>query len=163
MIHLKKINNENVWDVLGLKLKREQKHFLAPNYISLSQAYAAIGSECKAFPFAIYNDNKVIGFLMIGYNISAIYDKDHTPPTVYKNNYYLWRLMIDKRYQKKGYGTEVVKLALDFIRAWPCGEAEYCALSYEPENEVAIKWYHSMGWVENGETDSEEVVCVLKL
>ena len=26
-----------------------------------------------------------------------------------------------------------------------------------------IKWYHSMGWVENGETDSEEVVCVLKL
>ena len=168
MIHLEKINPINVWDVLFLKLKREQRHFLAPNDISLSQAYAVIGSGCDAYPFAIYNDDKVVGFLMIGYNLSAMCDDgdssgDNRAPKIYKNNYYLWRLMIDKRYQKRGYGTEAVKLALDFIRTWPSGEAEYCALSYEPENEVAIKWYRSMGWEENGEMDGEEVVAVLKL
>ncbi|WP_051625249.1 hypothetical protein [Butyrivibrio sp. AE2005] len=38
-----------------------------------------------------------------------------------------------------GYGKEAVKLALEFIRTYPCGEAEYCWLLYEPENTVASK------------------------
>ena len=41
---------------------------------------------------------------------------------VYDNNYTIWRLMIDKRYQKRGYGKEVLNLALDFIKNWPCGK-----------------------------------------
>ena len=49
---------------------------------------------------------------------------------------YHWmrRFMIDKEYQNKGYGKEAMKLALDFIRTFPCGEARYCWLSYNPEN-----------------------------
>ena len=71
--------------------------------------------------------------------------------------------MIDKRYQGRGYGREAIRLALDFIRTWPCGKAEYCEISYEPENENAAKLYHSMGFEENGETDGDEIVAVLKL
>ena len=89
---------------------------------------------------------------------------DYRPPEVYRNNYYLWRFMIDKRYQNRGCGTLAVRrLALDFIRTWPSGKAEYCALSKESENEVALKWYRSMGWKENGRIDGEEIVAVLKL
>lgn len=47
--------------------------------------------------------------------------------------YYIWRFMIDKKYQKRGYGKEALKLAINFIRTFPCGKAEYCVLSYEPE------------------------------
>lgn len=43
--------------------------------------------------------------------------------------------MIDKAYQKRGYGKEAVRLALDFIESFPCGKADYCWLSYEPEND----------------------------
>ncbi len=71
--------------------------------------------------------------------------------------------MIDKRYQKRGYGAEAIRLALEFIRTRPCGKALYCELSYEPENEVAAKLYHSFGFVENGEVDGDEIVAVLKL
>ena len=56
-----------------------------------------------------------------------------------------------------------MKLALDFVKTFPCGKAEYCSLSYEPENEVAAKLYHSFGFVENGEMDGDEIVAVLKL
>jgi hypothetical protein len=56
-----------------------------------------------------------------------------------------------------------MELALDFIRTFPCGKAEYCYLSYEPENEIAKKWYAKYGFIENGEMDDEEVVAVLKL
>ena len=71
--------------------------------------------------------------------------------------------MIDKRYQNRGYGREAIRLALEFIRSWPCGKAEYCELSYEPENEVAKRLYQSFGFEENGEKDGDEVIAVLKL
>ena len=165
MIHLEKIDPSNVWDVIDLKVKKEQKNFVASNDISIVQAFAAIGTECTALPFAIFNDKKPVGFLMIGYNEAAMYDYDDgvKSPEILKNNYSIWRLMIDKRYQKRGYGREAIKLALDFIRTWPCGKAEYCSLSYEPENEVGAKLYHSLGFVENGEMDGDEIVAVLKL
>ena len=39
----------------------------------------------------------------------------------------------------------------------------FCWLSYEPENKAAKALYNSFGFVENGETDGEEIVAVLKL
>ena len=54
-------------------------------------------------------------------------------------------------------------MALNYIKTLPCGAAEYCWLSYEPENEVAKKMYGSFGFIETGEMDGEEVIAVLKL
>ena len=165
MVHIEKLNPVNTWDVVDLKLRKEQKDFVAPNFASIIEAYTSIDTDCTAFPFAIYNDKKVVGFLMIGYNEAAMYDYFgvYKAPEVSRNNYSIWRFMIDKRYQKRGYGRAAMKLALDFIRTRPCGEAEYCFLSYEPENEVAAKLYRSFGFEENGELDGDEIVAVLKL
>ena len=80
-----------------------------------------------------------------------------------KDNYEIWRFMIDKRFQGRGYGKDALKLALDFIRTWPCGKADLCWISYEPENEIAKKLYSSFGFVETGEMDGDEIVAVLKL
>ena len=71
--------------------------------------------------------------------------------------------MIDKAYQRRGFGKEAVQLALDFIKSFPCGKAEYCWLSYEPENEAARQLYHSFGFTETGELDGEELIAVLRL
>ena len=164
MIRLEKIDAKNIWEIIDLKVKKTQKDFVATNYASIVQAYAAAGSGCSAFPFGIYEGKKPVGFLMIGYNAAAMYEIYETKaPEALKNNYSLWRLMIDKRYQGKGYGKEAMRLALEFIRTWPCGKAEYCELSYEPENVAAKKLYHSFGFYENGETDGGEIVAVLKL
>ena len=164
MIHLEKIDHRNVWDVIDLKVFRAQRDFVASNTISLVQAYSVRDSDTAAFPFAIYHDKKPVGFLMIGYNEAASYDAfDVEPAEVLKNNYSIWRLMIDKRYQGRGYGREAIRLALDFIRTWPCGKAEYCSLSYEPENTRAAELYHSLGFEENGEMDGDEIIAVLKL
>lgn len=164
MIHLEKIDYRNVWDIVDLKVARSQKEFVASNGDSIIQAYTTIGTECHAFPFAIYNDKKPAGFLMIGYNEAALYDAvDFDPPEALKNNYSIWRLMIDKRYQGRGYGKDAIRLALDFIRTWPCGKAEYCEISWEQENDDAARLYHSMGFEENGEMDGDEIVAVMKL
>ena len=165
MIHLEKVDAANVWDIIQLKVAKTQKTFVAANSESIIEAYTTIGTACKAFPFGIYNNQKPVGFLMIGYNEATMYDfyGDIESPAILRDNYSIWRLMIDKKYQKRGHGREAIKLALDFIKTWPCGKAKYCALSYEPDNDVAAKLYHSLGFVENGELDGDEIVAVLEL
>ena len=160
MLRLEKINGKNVWDILKLEVFDDQKSFVAANNISIIEAYTAITGNGYAFPFAIYEDDTPVGFLMIGFDV---YDYWDDAPGIAKGNYNLWRLMIDKNYQGKGLGKKVIRLALDFINTHPCGKAEYCWLSYEAENDVARQLYSSFGFVETGEKDGEELIAILKL
>ena len=164
MIHLKKIDANNVWDIVDLKVAEDQEEFVASNSDSIIDAYTTIGTGCSAFPFGIYDDEEPVGFLMIAHNMEAFCEVcgDDTPDSL-KNNYLFWRLMVDEKFQGKGYGKAGIKLALDFIKTWPCGKAEYCVISYEPENEAAKNLYASFGFEENGEMADEEVVAILKL
>ena len=158
MLKLKKITGRNIWDILKLSVYDAQQDFVASNDLSIIEAYTAITGNGYAFPFGIYEDDMPVGFLMIGFDTDEYWDN---APSIAKGNYNLWRL--DKNHQKKGYGREAVKLALNFIKTFPCGEAEYCWLSYEPENEVASRLYRSFGFVETGEMDGEELIAILKL
>ena len=160
MLHLEKVNGKNIWDILKLQVSETQKSFVAANDISIIEAYIAITANGYAFPFGIYDNETPVGFLMIGFDV---HDYWIDAPKIAKGNYNLWRLMIDKAYQNNGFGKEVVKLALDFVKTFPCGKAECCWLSYEPENQVARKLYSSFGFVETGDTDGEELIAVLKL
>lgn len=160
MLRLEKIHGQNVWDILKLKVAENQRHFVSSNDRSIIEAYTAIAGNGYAFPFGIYENDTPVGFLMIGFDTDDYWDD---APSVAKGNYNLWRLMIDKNHQNKGYGTEAVRLALEFIRTFPCGRAEYCWLSYEPENEAAGRLYRSFGFTETGETDGEELIAVLRL
>ncbi len=160
MLKLEKINGKNVWEILKLHVSEEQKSFVAGNDISIIEAYTTITGNGYAFPFGIYEEDTPIGFLMIGFDTDDYWED---APAIAKGNYNLWRLMIDKDYQKKGYGREAVRLALEYIKTFPCGEAQYCWLSYEPENVVAGRLYRSFGFVETGELDGEELIAVLKI
>ncbi len=160
MLRIEKVNGKNIWNILKLTVKEEQMNFVASNDISIIEAYVSITGGGYAFPFGIYYDNVLVGFLMVGYGIDDYWED---APKIANNNYNLWRLMIDKKYQHNGYGKEAVKLALDFIKTKPCGEAEYCWLSYEPDNIVAKKLYSSFGFVETGDIDGEELIAALKL
>ena len=160
-IHLEKLTWDNVDDVLKLKVAKDQKDFVAGNSDSIIDAYFAMTEEGKkVLTLGIYNDKKAVGFLMIGYNCTWRDNLDFA-----KESYYIWRFMIDKRYQRNGYGREALRLAIDLIRTAPCGKAEYCWLSYEPENEVARKLYLSEGFEERPELcrEDEEIPAVFKL
>lgn len=160
MVNLKKVNGDNVWDVLKLSVGENQKKFVAGNDISIIEAYVAITGGGYVFPFGIYDDNVLVGFVMIGYDTD---DYWYDAPEIAQNNYNIWRLMIDKHYQHKGYGKEAIKLALNFIRTMPCGKANYCWLSYKPDNIIAKKLYSSFGFAETSEMNGEELVTILTL
>ena len=160
MLSLQRIDGRNVWDILKLKVSKEQQSYVAGNDVSLIEAYISKTENGQIFPFGIYKDDVPVGFLMIGFGTDSSWDD---APAIAQNNYDLRRLMIDTKYQGRGYGKEALNLALEFIRTFPCGRAEYCWLSYEPENKVARDLYRSFGFVETGEKDGEELIAVLKL
>ena len=161
-IHLEKLTWDTVEDVLKLKVSKEQKEFVAPNRDSMFDAYFALTDEAiPVSTFGIYLGKKPVGFLMIGYDVPWATQYYDLP----RGYYYIWRFMIDKRYQGKGYGKAALQLAVDFIKTSPSGKAEYCWLSYEPENDVARKLYLSFGFEERKELwkDDQEIPAVYKL
>lgn len=159
-MELEKVNGKNIWELMELKVKEEQSSFVASNTTSILEAYVTITSGGYAMPFGIYENGTPVGFVMIGFGTDESWEN---PPSIAEHNYNIWRLMIDKQYQGLGYGKQALQLALTFIRSFPCGEAEYCWLSYEPENSVAKELYRSFGFTETGELDGEEKIAILKL
>ena len=158
-MELKKIDKNNVWKILKLKVRDDQDDFVASNVESIVEAYVTVTDGKVALPFGLYEDGEPVGFAMIGYG--SIGDEDE--PTVSAGNYCIWRFMIDKEKQGRGLGRKAMTAVLDHIRTFPCGKAEYVWLSYEPENTAAKELYESFGFRENGEYDGDEVVSVLKL
>lgn len=71
-------------------------------------------------------------------------------------NWWIYTIMIDERYQGKGYGKTGMKLLTQWIR-----EHHSCTkilLGHRPNNIVAAKLYESLGYVENGLDIGGEVV-----
>ena len=151
-----KVDLSNVWTITKLKVKDDQKNFVAPNNISIIEAYATIQSGNVALPFGLYEDNTYVGFVMLGYGTNG----DEDEPEIVHQNYCIWRFMIDERYQGMGYGKKAMECVLDFIKTYPCGEAKYCWLSYEPDNEDAKALYTRFGFEENGQMSGDEIVAV---
>lgn len=158
-LRLVKATRENFWELMDLRVTKEQEDFVASNAISLAQAYDCHADGAFAQAFGIYDGETPVGFAMIGHNSEEYEDM----PEVYRHSYELWRFMIDKRYQKRGYGRDALKLLLDYVLSFPDGKETLWSTSYEPENEVAKKLYASFGFVPNGEMDGDEEVAVLDL
>lgn len=159
MISIQKVNIHNVWGLLALEVDETQKSFVATNTESIVEAYTTLAAGGVALPFGIYEDDTPVGFLMIGYGDQPEVEN----PAIAHDSYCIWRLMIDQKYQGKGYGSQALRLALDYIRTLPCGPATQCFLSYEPENTTAKKLYNRFGFRETGEMDGDEIVATLNL
>lgn len=101
-------------------------------------------------PCGIYDGDTPVGFLMYGYNF------EH--PT---QQAFIIRLMVDEKFQGKGYGRFGMVAILEIFRADERIKA--VGISYEPENEQAKRLYAGLGFVETGRMIEGESEAVLKL
>jgi diamine N-acetyltransferase len=74
---------------------------------------------------------------------------------------FIQRLMVDEKYQGKGYGRFAMQKLIELFRADE--RIQEVGISYDPKNEGARKLYTSVGFVETGEIFEGEAVAVLKL
>ena len=160
MVELKEISADNFEECIRLSLSEEQRKCVASNAYSLSEAYALRNDgKYTPLPYAIYNDDEMVGFIM------AVYQPiDEDDPEDDENVFYLSRTMIDQRYQGNGYGKQAVIKMIEILRSFPHGSAEAIVLSCNKENVIAYQLYRSLGFVDTGEYDEDgDVYCRLDL
>ena len=132
MVQLKPVTSENLDEVLTLKVHESQAGFVSTTAASLAQAYVYPET---AFPFAVYDNQTVVGFIMMGY-----YEAKHY--------YTLWKLLIDGQYQRRGYGRQALEQGIAFLKEKFRVKEIYTGVI--PENHAAKKLYLSVGFEETG-------------
>jgi len=159
MITLKKITHQNLNEcIYNIKTTKEQEIFVASNVESLAEAYASIANGGFATPYAVYNDETMVGFVMYtffdGANAVDISDPEAAPES-YKSApcYYIWRILIDKNQQRKGYGKQAIAKIIDEIKTMPYGKADRICTSWAPDNVSSKLLFESFGFVETSEID----------
>lgn len=158
MISLRKITLENRRTIFNLEVEEEQRRFVASNLSSVASCYVLATNGGQPFPFAIYADEQPVGFVMITYGITG-----YELPSIADDSYCILRLMIDQKYQGRGYGGKAMEEILAFIRTFPAGPARYCWIPYSIDNPHAKKLYESFGFRDNGEICDNEPITVLQL
>ena len=139
MVELRKITKENYEECLNFNIAENQKDFVSSTVHSLAQAWIYYDT---AFPFAVYADNTMVGFIMLGYYEVGGY-------------YTLWKLMIDEKYQNKGYGKKAVRLGIDYLVNRFNVKEIYTA--YYATNRIARNLYTSIGFRETGEIVENQI------
>ena len=139
MLRLEAVDRYNFPAIIALSVDDSQRDFVAPNVYSLAQAYAQ--PECV--PLAVYDGNEPVGFVMYAM------DAD-------EREYCIYRVMIDRKHQSKGYGREVMWLLLNRLRA--DREHHVIFISFAPENVWAKSLYESMGFTDDNRVEDGELV-----
>ena len=143
-VTLQEITADTVRAVCRLAVTEKQNQFVAPNAVSIAQAHF----NEHAWFRAIYADETPVGFVQL-------YD-DGTKP-----EYFLWRMMIDARYQGMGFGRRAMALLIDYVRTRP-GATELVTSVVQGDGSPQ-GFYERLGFELTGDFEGGEAVLKLKL
>lgn len=143
MIELKSITPENFWDCIDLKVSDAQADYVTSNAVSIAQS--KVQPEC--IPLAVYDDETMVGFVM--YCIDAD-----------DGEYWIYRMMIDARYQSRSYGNQAMEKLLEIIRQ---DASRHCVLlGVHRESTAAVKLYQRFGFTFTGQVFGSEHIMKLE-
>lgn len=143
---LQPLTPANVRQVCDLRIAPSQERFVASAAVSLAEAYVHPTAWCRA----VYGrEAGLVGFVML-------HDSRDGP------GYMLWRLLIDQRYQGRGYGGRVVSHVVDYVRTRPGATA--LKVGARRGAGSPRHFYESLGFVWTGEvSDGDEEILSIDL
>jgi diamine N-acetyltransferase len=152
VVSLREITEENRAAVEALAVTDEQDFFVAS--VSQSLRDAEDYPDAKPWYRAVYADEEPVGFVMISDGITV------DDPT-YVGPYYLWRLLIDHRFQSRGYGTAALDLVVAHVRTRP--DANTLLVSHVVGPDSPVTFYQQYGFQLTGEVHEGEPILKLDL
>jgi diamine N-acetyltransferase len=151
-VHLREIEFQNLVAVMALGVTEAQSHHVGSVRASLGDAEMEL--DARPWYRAVYEGDTPVGFVMLSDNIPPGNPELLGP-------YYLWRLLIDKSHQGKGYGTQALDLCIEYLRTRP--NAEVLFTSVVQDTGSALPFYLKYGFVETGDIVDDELVLRLPL
>jgi diamine N-acetyltransferase len=143
-VTLQEISADTVRDICNLAVRDDQRKFVAPNAVSIAQAYFSDHAWFRA----INADDTIVGFLMLE-------DQPEKP------EYYLWRFMIDARWQGMGLGRRALELLIDHVRTRPNAKELLTSVLQAPGGPQGF--YEKLGFKLTGEYEEGEAMMSLDL
>jgi diamine N-acetyltransferase len=144
-VSLRPVTVDTLNAICRLQVTESQRRMVVPNDVSIAEAYF---HREEAWFRGIYAGDEPVGFVML-------YDSPA------EGVYFLWRLMIDERFQGRGYGRRALELLVDYVRARP--NAKELGVSYHKGAGSPEGFYRKLGFVETGEMEGDEHVARLAL
>ena len=140
-VGLREIGWDNLHAVLALDVDPAQQQFVASNAVSIAEAHFNPGAWFRA----VYADDLLVGFVMLfDPTIPGAIASDPVEPT----DMVLWRLMIDRRYQRQGLGRRILDAVREHIAS--LGRFRRLLTSYVPGPGDPKGFYLSYGFTETG-------------
>lgn len=137
-VNLRELDENTGREIVNMRVTPAQTSFVAPNAVSLAQAHLTTDVLVRG----IFAADLPVGFVML---------------STRDRRYYLWRYMIDERYQGRGYGRRAMELVIDLVAGLP-GATEL-KLSYVKAPGGPGPFYRSLGFRETGEIhDGEHIM-----
>lgn len=125
-INIRTIDENNWEECANLEVEESQKSFIASNLHALAESKFLAGMEV----LGIYKGNTMVGF--------AAYVLDE------EGDMNLYKLMVDKKYQGKGYGKEALNKVMDIVKKAAVNKEVW--LSIHPKNTAAKNLYLNYGF-----------------
>ena len=151
MVSLRPIDSSNYRECIQLSVAPDQQGFVASNLQSLAEAY--VWREA-AEPYAVYSDDEMVGFGLL-FPLADDTADAAVPVPGTERGFILVRLMIDNRFQGRGYGRAALDAIVELVRDRGLPTIR---LSVVPENVQALDFYRRNGFTETGEIDGGEIV-----
>jgi diamine N-acetyltransferase len=149
-VSLREITFETLRPVLALEVRQEQAHLVASNAVSIAEAHFAPFAWLRA----IYADETPVGFLML-------HDEHLLEEPRQQGFYFLWRFMVDGRYQGNGYGARAMALLIEHVRSRP--HAREFVLSHLDADGNAGDFFRGLGFEYTGERHGPDLGLRLSL
>ncbi len=152
VVSLREITDDNRAAVEALAVTDDQSHYVASVTQSLKDAEDY--PDAKPWYRAIYAGDEPVGFVMISDGIT-VDDPSYVGP------YFLWRLLVDRRFQGRGHGTAALDLIVDHVRTRP--DARTLLVSHVVGDASPLTFYEQYGFQLTGEVHEGEPILELDL
>ena len=150
-VTLREITEDNDQSVLALRCTPDQERFVTS--VASSLAEAAEYPHANPWFRAVYTNDRPVGFVMLSWDVEP------QPPEII-GPWFLWKLLIDHRHQRKGYGREVVEQIVELVRGQG---AEELLTSHVPGEGGPAGFYARLGFVPTGELDPDGEIILRRV
>ena len=151
-VTLREIDARSRDSVVALAVAPEQERFVGSVAGALRDAEEI--PEGNPWYRAVYAGGEPVGFVMLSWNVTP------DPPRII-GPWFLWKLLIDRRHQRQGYGREAVRLVADIARANGAVELLTSCVDGEGGPEP---FYERLGFRRTGALDENgEIILALEL
>jgi diamine N-acetyltransferase len=149
VVSLRPLSESNRQAAEALRVSPSQEQFVSSVTESLREA-AEHPAACPMY-WVVHADDTAVGFVMIADEVDS---PEYIPQ-------YLWKLLIDERYQGQGFGTATLDLVVEYFRGRP--GVEVLNTSAGQGEGSPLTFYERYGFKRTGVVRFEEVMLQLKL